>query len=337
MNVLMICGTHPPDVCGIGDYTARLIESLRHIGTNVTTLPGVRWNLRSAGKIIESATRPRYDIVHIQYPGVGYGHSVVPQLLSARVPAVVTLHEFSHVRIPRRIASLPFLLSARQLVFTSEGELSNVRRVFPGIARKSVVIPIGTNIAPVRAEGPRDFSEVIYFGLIAPRKGIEQVLEFASCLRQEEPGISVRLIGQVPASFRHYAETLKAKAQGLPVKWTLGKAEPEVAELLSTASIAYLPFPDGASERRGTLKAALGSGVVCVSTEGKQTSEALRGLLTFASDGRDALKKIRTLLADRGLWERTSAEGLAYSASFQWDHIARSHVQLYKKLLGEGG
>ncbi|MGB7264639.1 MAG: glycosyltransferase family 4 protein [Terracidiphilus sp.] len=336
MNVLMICGTYPPEVCGIGDYTARLSESLVRIGLRVMPLPTL-WNMRSVARIVESASDPQYDIVHIQYPGVGYGHSLVPQILSVKVPAVVTLHEFSHVKLLRRIACLPFLFSARQMVFTSEYELANVMRFFPWIANKSVAIPIGTNIIPVQTRRPRNFNEVIYFGLIAPRKGIEQVLQFAAYLEQEKAGFKIRLIGQVPSMFRDYADSLIEKAQGLPVTWTLGKSDHEVAELLSRASVAYLPFPDGASERRGTLKAALSSGVVCVSTEGEQTSDTLRGALTIASDGREALTKIRTLLGDRVAWERASAASMMYSESFHWDHIARSHLQVYAKLLERNG
>jgi glycosyltransferase involved in cell wall biosynthesis len=337
MNVLMICGTYPPEICGIGDYAARLSESLSLIGIKVMTLPKVQWNLRSAARILDSASDPKCDIVHIQYPGVGYGYSLIPQILSAKVRPVVTLHEFSHVKLLRRIACLPFLFTARQMVFTSEYELANVRRHFPGIASKSVAIPIGSNIVPVQTGRPRNFSEVIYFGLIAPRKGLEQVLQFASYLEQEKVGLKVRVIGQVPPMFRSYADSLMAKAQGLPVTWTLGKSELEVAELLSTASVAYLPFPDGASERRSSLNAVLSSGVVCVSTEGEQTSESLRGLLTFASDGREALTKTLALLSDRRSWGKASAAGIMYSESFHWDHIARSHLEIYTRLLEQRG
>jgi glycosyltransferase involved in cell wall biosynthesis len=194
------------------------------------------------------------------------------------------------------------------------------------------VIPIGTSILPVQGGEPRHFDEVIYFGLIAPRKGVEQVLEFASIARREQAGFGVRLIGRVPIEFRDYAKKLMTEAAALPVIWTLEESELEVAERLARASLAYLPFPDGASDRRSSLKAALSSGVVCISTEGKGVSEEMRKILIFASDSEHAVATAKVLLADRCALERLSKEGVAYSDSFRWDHIARSHLQVYGRL-----
>jgi glycosyltransferase involved in cell wall biosynthesis len=337
MNVLMISGSYPPEACGVGDYTAKLVESLSQLGITVKTLKGVRWNLKSMGRIRETIAQHQCDVVHIQYPSVGYGRSLVPQLLSFTVPAVVTLHEFSHVRIPRRLACVPFLFSARHLLFTSQFELDKVKRIFPWIARKSTVIPIGTSIIPVQGTKPRNFDEVIYFGLIAPRKGIEQVLELASAIKHEHAGIGVRLIGRVPDVFRDYARTMMSKAKDLPVTWILEESESEVAERLARASLAYLPFPDGASERRSSLKAALSSGVVCITTEGKEAPEPLRKVLVFATDSRDALAKVKEFLTNRQSWNLLSTESMAYSATYRWDHIAHSHLNVYERLCGEVG
>ena len=331
MNILMISGSYPPEVCGVGDYTAQLVESLRRMDVEVRTLEGVKWNLGSLAKILEATGHHRYDIIHIQYPTVGYGSSLIPQLLSLKVPAIVTLHEFSQARLPRRLATIPFLLFARRLLFTSAYELAGIQRMLPGIGRKSEVIPIGTNVRPSPIPKPRRFDEVIYFGLIAPRKGIEQVIEFSAAASQTDPGIRVRVIGRVPDAFRDYARQVMALAADLPIRWTLDKSESEVADILAEASLAYLPFPDGASDRRGSLKAALSSGVVCISTDGKAVPDELRKHLVFASDGKDALEKARSLLTDRSSLESLSAESRAYSESFDWEKIARKHLEVYAR------
>jgi glycosyltransferase involved in cell wall biosynthesis len=337
MNVLMICGSYPPDVCGVGDYTAQLVQSLKQIGISVDTLHRMRWNSDAVNEIRQIIAQHQYNLVHIQYPSVGYGKSLAPQILSLRVPAVVTLHEFSHVRIPRRLSSLPFLFSARHLLFTSQYELENIQRFAPWISGKSSVIPIGTNILPAQSMGRRRFDEVIYFGLISPRKGIEKVLEFASIAGREQAPITVRIIGRIPLGFREYAKKLIADARDLPVVWTLDESESQVAEHLAKASVAYFPFPDGASDRRGSLKAALAAGVVCISTEGKQLSSQLRSLLTIAAGSEDAMVKAMDLLSNENTWEKVSAAGRAHSESFRWDQIALKHLELYEKLSCEEG
>jgi glycosyltransferase involved in cell wall biosynthesis len=332
----MICGSYPPDVCGVGDYSAQLVESLQQLGVEATALKGIRWDWRSVKRVREAIAHHSADIVHIQYPSVGYGRSPMPQLLSLRVPAVVTLHEFSHVKMLRRAASVPFLLAGARLVFTSHYELEYVRGMFRWVAGKSFVIPIGTNIPPVQREQPRQTDEVIYFGLIAPRKGLEQVLEFASKLKREGSGLKVRLIGRVPDAFAEYAEKLIASAVDLPVVWMRDLSKLEVAEQLAHASVAYLPFPDGASERRGSLTAVLSSGVPCVSTAGKQTSKQLREVLRFASDAQGAVAEVKALLADRRAWENASARAITYAESLSWESIARSHFEVYDALRREG-
>jgi glycosyltransferase involved in cell wall biosynthesis len=332
MKVLMISGSYPPDVCGVGDYTCHLAEALIARGLEVILLQRKDWSWRSRRELLEEVRGTDYDILHIQYPSVGYGRSLLPQYLSFLCPAVVTLHEFSHSRFLRKLASFPFLLSARQLLFTTEFEQNWNQRLFPWIAAKSVAIPIGANIGPTSGSGPRRRDEVIYFGLISPRKGIEEVLDFASVACQSSSNIQVRIIGQIAPIFQKYASTLMDRSRDLPVIWTLGKSESELASLFASASLAYLPFPDGASERRGSLKAMLSSGVVCISTEGKQLSDSLRKVLVLARDGKDAFAKATELLGDRSTWERLSAEALAYSQSFQWSHIAARHIEIYTKI-----
>ncbi len=272
----------------------------------------------------------------MQYPSVGYGRSILPQLLCLRIRPVVTLHEFSHVRLPRQLASVPFILCASHLVFTSQVEAGHVRRVAPWLSGKSSVIPIGSNIRPQEHPVAREFNEVLYFGLISPRKGIEQVLEFASLARQGDAKLRVRILGQVAAQFQDYARHLIASAEGLPIIWTLDRSDIEVAEFLGRASVAYLPFPDGASDRRGSLKAALASGVVCISTEGKSVPDDMRRVLTFASNSRDALSKALELLADRARWSQLSSATASYSNSYKWGHIARRHLDLYESIYGRG-
>lgn len=332
----MISGSYPPEVCGVGDYTVRLVEALGEIGIEVKTLRGITWAFDSIpllGNIIEQSG---CDVVHMQYPSVGYGRSILPQLLCLRIRPVVTLHEFSHVRLPRQLASVPFILCARHLVFTSEVEASQVRRVAPWLSGKSSVIPIGSNIRPQEQSEAREFNEVIYFGLISPRKGIEQVLEFASLARQGDAKLRVRILGKIAAQFEDYARNLIAGAQDLPIIWSLDRAEIEVADFLGRASVAYFPFPEGASDRRGSLKAALASGVVCISTEGKSVPDDMRRVLVFASSSRDALSKALELQSDRARWSQLSSAAASYSNSYKWGHIARSHLDLYESILCKG-
>ena len=332
MKVLMISGSYPPDVCGVGDYTFRLVQGLTARGVSVTVLGRKDWRWPARHELLRQIRIARHDVLHIQYPSIGFGYSLVPQFLCLRLPAVVTLHEFYRSRIPRKLASSLFLQFARKLVFTSEFEFNWARRLIPWIARKSSMIPIGTNILPVVGLLPRRRDEVVYFGLITPDKGFEQLLEFAAAAQSVKSGIHLRIIGQVPDSYKDYAAKLMARSRNLPVIWTLDQPDSEVARLLAESSVAYLPFPDGASERRGSLKAIFSSGVTCISTDGIQIPDSLRKVLIFARNGRDAFARAATLLSDESELQRTSARATAYAQTFRWDDIADRHLAIYTKM-----
>ena len=325
----MICGSYPPDVCGIGDYTAELVKALKQHGTAVEPLPRRRWNLLDSQRIVKEIRRSGCDIVHLQYPSEGYRTSLVPQWVSMQVPLVVTIHDFLNSRIERRLACIPFFLFAKRLVFTTRYELDGVARLFPWIRRKSVVIPIGTNIPADSTSRARSFDEILYFGLLAPHKGLEQVLKLAEMALADGLNLRVHIVGTFPPRLRAYAEDLMASARNLPVRWTLGKSPLEVSRILASSSVAFMPFPDGASERRGSLKAAVSAGVVCITTAGSQTPEDMLRAVVVIDTVEEAYERAKILMGDVDQWKRLSTEATNYARTFDWEAIAYAHRELY--------
>ena len=69
----------------------------------------------------------------------------------------------------------------------------------------------------------------------------------------------------------------------LSVPIRLNLSDEEVASILNDSKIAYLPFPDGISERRGSFLAAATNGVIVLSNAGRFTYEALRQSVVITS------------------------------------------------------
>ncbi|HEX7023097.1 MAG TPA: hypothetical protein VF171_09590, partial [Trueperaceae bacterium] len=250
MNIAMISGHYPPEPCGVGDYTAKLCDALRDQGLAVTHLHN---KLRSPADVRRLYGRLREqpcDLVHLQYPS-GYGRSLLPHLLSLRHGWLVTLHEMSEAHRLRRLAALLFAARARHLVFTTELERELACRRFPSLAGRSSAIPIASNI-PAPTSPKQD--EFVHFGLIRPKKGIEEFLAFVRAAQKDAAfgRYRFRIVGGVRDNQRPYLDTLQRAAAGLPITWSLNLTEREVAEVLSRARLGYLPFPDGLSERRGS-------------------------------------------------------------------------------------
>lgn len=181
MRLLLLSGTFPDQVCGVGDYTARLARELvrlrdfERVDVLTSTGPGPAtavegvevhrlmegWRLDEIERLRDALLRLAPDVVHVMYPsrlGVqdrgGLANAIPWVARSARPrrggrPAVVTtLHEFSE-RSPRfRARAWINLIGSDGVAFTSERD-RDAALAWPGLTRtRHTVIPIAANILP---------------------------------------------------------------------------------------------------------------------------------------------------------------------------------------------
>lgn len=332
MKIVMITGSYPPNVCGVGVYTERLMNSLEQRGHSVEVITGGGWGLSDAPAVLKRIDACGADIVHLQYPTVGYGRKLGPQLIALVERGVVTIHEATQTHVLRRLSLFP-LLCSRHIVFTNCFEREYVRGIAPWVRQRSSVIPIGSNVPRGRTDGERRLNEVIYFGLIRPAKGLENVLDLAGMMKLRDSGMTVRIVGLAIKEHENYLGMLRRKSADLPVVWDLGLSAQDAADRLAKAAIAYAPFPDGASERRGSLLALLANGVATVTTRGTQTPSALDEAVEFAASPEEAMTIIETLRSDGLRRGGLSEEGMRYAIRFSWPDIADRHIRLYQSVL----
>lgn len=334
MRVAMITGSYPPMACGVGDYTAQLVCCLSNAGMEVEVFSSFHWGISGFARLARAIHQFRPDIIHIQYPTVGYGKGLLPQLLSvAMAPCVVTLHEASQVHWLRQFSLFPFALRARRIVMTSEFERDYVVKAAPWVRPRLQVIRIG-GFAAFSPAQHKDLPEVTYFGLIRPNKGIETFLQTARMSQQEGGKLSFRVIGQPDAKSMEYYHSLRAQAAGLPVEWVIGQDASMVADMLGRTLIAYLPFPDGASERRSSLLAMLAAGVAVVTTRGMHTPADMDYAVSFVSSAEEAVHQLSCLNSDTQRSEALVSGALKYAENFSWEKIRDAHKSLYEQLVG---
>lgn len=317
----------------IADYVGCLGAALEMRGIQVTPLAGRDWGPRGLLDIGRALRGLRPDLLHIQHPVSFHHRSYVPQLLSLRYPGVVTLHGGSRYgRFWGKISLGPFLLRSRHVIFTTDFERNHALAWAPWLRHRSSVVPIGTNI-PARPTPIRRPNEVTAFGLIRPGKGHEDVIELARLIHDAGLPWRVRIIGHVPDTDGAYAARLRAAADGLPVDWVHGLDHEATARALGEARVAYVPFPDGASERRGSLLACLASGAAVITNQGPQTPPELADAVDFAATPAAAVAAARGLIDGGPAWERRSSAGQAFAARFSWERIAAAHEAIYRNAL----
>lgn len=335
----MITGSYPPMACGIGDYTSKLASALTASGITVDIYSaGVDWSLLKAQQLARKISEGQPDIVHIQYPGTGYGHKLGPQALSFLLkPCVVTLHEVSQVHILRRLSLYPFVYGAEWLIFSSGFEMGYAMRFAPKPGNRSCVIPIGSFISSPNEASEKDLEDIVSFGLIRPNKGIEQVIALAAMIKTQGLPLNIRIIGSIDPKQPQYLDELRSASKDLPITWELGLSEPNVANLLARSRIAYMPFPDGASERRSSLLAVLLNGIATISTKGPFTTNELAESLFLTDTPEQALLAIKQLLDKPAQLDDLAQRAREYGQKRSWPRIATQHIELYQKMINNHG
>ncbi|MDQ7774226.1 MAG: glycosyltransferase [Elusimicrobiales bacterium] len=365
-GVLIITGSWPPMRCGVGDYSYNLAVAIAAAGLRVFVYTsnggtfrafsrshdlevlslasgwGILSVLRSFWGLKRLLTEKKIDWVNIQYPAIGYGYSLGPQLLIVllkvflNVGVITTLHEFTQARSLRKISQIPFLLFSDKLIFTAENEATVIKALakLSGFGKPSYsVIPVGSNI-PVNTDLQvvKRKGFVVFFGLFYPGRQLEFVAEIFKAIAQKKDDVTFGMIGDVHPKYLRYYEEIRGLFEGvLPkekLEWYIGETPENVAKVLCQANVAILPYPDGASFRRTTLIAALMGGVPVISTKGAVTpAELSEGFnIFFASDRSSFSQKASVILSNPELADAISVNTKKICRQFSWQSIAARYV-----------
>ncbi len=335
-RVILVAGHDPKNVCGVGDYTRTLAVALEKAGVQTELFFHSPWGVSGTRQALRRLSSTEGSLVHIQYPTEGYGHSLGPQLCAMARASVVTLHEFSFAHPLRKLSMLPFALRSLRLVMTSEFEKRSLLSKMPWADRRIRVIPIGSNIPPAVVPSGEPRKRLVYFGLIMPRKGLEDFIELARLVRADGLDWELVMIGRILERHTAYAQRLRELSFAHGVRWVIDPGPEEIAGLLSHAQIAYFPFPDGASERRGSLKAALAAGLPCITTLSERTPPEMRQAVAFAASASDAFALAARWMQFPQERQKLQDAALRYAQSFSWETIAAEHVRMYEELLTMG-
>lgn len=333
-TVLMVSGSWPPQACGVGDYTERLCCELERNDIAVVRFANDGLSQPYSFEAVRQVNEADCDFVHIQYPTAGYGRSFTPSALPSRIrgkPVIVTLHEYASFRWYRRPWFSPFARRCATRIFTTDEERDLFADRFPTRNGIDLTIEIASNI-PVAASATRRLGRVSYFGLIAPNKGIEAFLELCEISGTAPNDLTFELIGAVPDQHRRYAEAILQRASACKALLSIDLSNEAVAKRLAASTFAYLPFPDGASAKRGTLAAAIVNGLIVITRHMPITPEWVRSATLEAETPAEALQVLTRLQQDGPQREAAAKRSASAASRFRWDAIAQRHADLYRDL-----
>jgi len=329
--MLIITGSLPPDICGVGDYTRVLADGLKNRLASVNVFYKDKWPCRMLIKYAAEIRKCNAEIINIQYPTRGYGKSVAPHLLgllTGSAKKVVTLHEFSRASMKGKAAMYLFFLVADWIIFTTEYERTRACRIAPWIRAKSSTVHIASNI-PMRDTSIRD-TDIVYFGHICRSKGLE---EFASIIDHlGRDNLKIQVIGQIMPGEEAYVAGMLERFESLGAEIILGRSASEVSCLLSQARIAVLPFPDGMSLRRGSALAAMGNGALLLTTFSSTDAAVLEGKCLMARNTVDLRVLLNRVLDDYYSYDSIRIAGRELARSFSWDRVLAAYVNVIEAI-----
>ncbi|HET7827459.1 MAG TPA: glycosyltransferase, partial [Candidatus Saccharimonadales bacterium] len=202
----MISGSLPPIRCGVGDYTAQLSQQMAKAGVDFELLStaGVsqdtagplmtvpNWKITSLPKMLAAISRSRADIIHIEYPAVGYrrqlGINLLPyavRLIKPKLKLVITLHEYSQSRWIGRLRNRLTIIPVHIILVSNQVDSQALNK----LGRKISLVPISANFETTPRK-PDRFKQIlteshlnpaiktlVFFGYAFPVKRLEILLD----------------------------------------------------------------------------------------------------------------------------------------------------------------
>ena len=367
MRVLLVTPDFPPFLTGVGDYTDKLAAHLTAAGADVTVLTTADdgdaadderpfvvcrgmadWGWSRRNDLVAMCAES--DVVHVQYPGVRSGRSLLlnalPWLLRRRgVRTVVTLHEFRTMRARWRMRAAVMLGGADVICHVDADDAPLIRR-WSLPRRPTRVLPIGSNVEPVevtcdlrrRWRGElnlaADETAVVFFGILYPHKGVAEMLDAVVALRASGRRVRPVVVGDFDRDAAWRA-ALESQLSSADVVWVRGASLGRVSEVLHAGDLAVLPFHSGAATNRSSLLASLDHGLPAVSTSGPHTpagfGEKFDVRLVPPRDPAALAKAVGDLIDDPAARARMRAAGLSRRAAGAWPAIAARQLEIYRE------
>jgi len=368
-------GNHTPRQCGIATFTADIARAVEGTGAEVQV---TAMNDRVEGydypevvrfqvdqhrpeSYLEAAlylNAQHVDVVCVQHEygifGGESGSHLLRLLRELNAPIVTTLHTIllKPTSSQREVLAELSQLSERLIVMTERGRtmLETVHGIDP---EKIKVVQHGIPTIPrVRPEpfcadlGLQGKRLLLTFGLIAPDKGIEQMILAMPTIVKEHQSAFYLVVGathpHIRAQFDEaYRTSLIELASTLGVSHNVGFIDrfvtiDELKIYLKATSIYVTPYLKVEQITSGTLAYAFGSGKAVVSTPYWHAEELLadgRGILVPFRDPEALAQEVNGLLSDAARLEEVQLRAFEAGQQMQWPVVGSAYVQTFREAM----
>ncbi|MGL5416402.1 MAG: glycosyltransferase [Clostridium sp.] len=350
-KVLMITGSFPKDKCGVGDYSSLLTEELEK-KIDVKVLTSTKnlmkkdinnsidsWKLSNIFKILKEVNGMKRDIVHIQYPTIGYGKSIginiLPLFLRIKgYKVITTIHEYSdNSKLGKIRTGLSALLSNETIV-VDERYKDDMLKNFWLKNKKINYVNIASNIPKSKKKKEPHLENKVmgYFGFINESKGIETILEAMKKLKDKnELKTKFLIIAELNEKNEYHKKLLEQIKEFELEDWITitGYLEAnKVGEYINDTDYFALPFVNGYSPKNGSMLAALQENKIVITTKAKYDYKDFEGLILL--EKYNDTNKLAEIMKD--MQEEKYKNHKINIEKFTWAYVRDEHIKIYESM-----
>jgi glycosyltransferase involved in cell wall biosynthesis len=373
-------GDHLPRKCGIATFTSDLLAAVaaahpqsQCFCVSVNDIKGgydypevVRFeieeqDLSSYLRAADFLNISNVDIVCLQhefgiYGGPAGGH-ILAFLRELRMPVVTTLHTILREPRPdqRRVMQELISLSTRLVVMVERGR-QMLLDIYHAPPEKIDLIAHG--IPDVGFVDPTYFKDqfgvegkvvLLTFGLLAPNKGIEYMLNALPQILAEFPDVVYIVLGAThPNELREHGEAYRVSLEMLAKK---NKVEKNVIfyndfvdlenlkAFIGAADLYITPYLNEAQITSGTLAYTFGAGKAVISTPYWHAAELLaedRGVLVPFGDAPAIAREVVGLLGDDTRRHAMRKNAYRIGREMVWSNVAQLYMRSFESSRLEG-
>jgi glycosyltransferase involved in cell wall biosynthesis len=294
------------------------------------------------------------DILSIQHEygifGGRAGSHVLELMRELRMPVVTTLHTILAEPDAHQWTAMEEVIRlSERLVVMSEHGAGLLRKVHGVPQRKIDLIPHGIPTVPFQSLnkdrlGLGGRQVLLTFGLLAPDKGIEYVIEALPRILERFPETVYVVLGASHPHIRaqqgeSYRLMLEERARQLGVAGSVifhnrFVAQAELTEYLAAADIYITPYLKLEQITSGTLAYALGAGKAVISTPYLYARELLaegRGILVPERDPDAITRAVAGLLGDEDRRLAMRQRAADYGRTMTWPVVAASYLESFTR------
>ena len=297
----------------------------------------------AARRIAESGAKALWVQHEYGIYGGAAGDYLLALLDRVTVPVIVTLHTILEKPSAdeRRVMVALLRRAARVIVMADQGReiLTRVHGVDP---RKLVMIPHGVPdrayVEPAAMKGRFGWADrdvILTFGLLAPNKGIETMIEALPGIVGAHPRALYVVLGAThPHLVEHEGEAYRNRLKALAADHGVADnllfvdafvEHDELLDYLQAADLYVTPYNNPAQITSGTLSYAVGMGKVVISTPYVHASEILaddHGVLVPFGDSAAFAREINRLLGDAAARQGLAGRAYAHGRTMLWPRLA---------------